>query len=364
MRTWFTSRRTPRPATPCSPLRERLEDRVLFDGVPDAPLVTPDQPVDDPLAPATESTPSAETVTHDVASSADTAPRTELVFVDKRVGNYQDLVADLLREGTAEVYFLDRTTDGLAQIEDALAGRSDVDALHILSHGDPGQLRLGSTLLTQESMQGAYAEQLRQIGGHLGGDADILIYGCNFAHGRDGAAAAQTLATLTGADVAASTDDTGHESLGGNWILELQVGRLETEIAIGSARQLSWGGLLAEPIAAFLISDATDQVIKLTDRTNTSTAVVVGPMTNTFNVEALVRDTTTGHIYASDANRLGIVDLENGTVVVVGNYGTVNGNALDQVISLTVHPQPASGLARGVDDQDIALSAPGDVGRH
>ncbi|MCA9078986.1 MAG: DUF4347 domain-containing protein, partial [Planctomycetaceae bacterium] len=336
MENWFFSKRKSRRPQVQESLREQLEDRILFDGVPDAPLA-PEQPVDDPLAPATDVSP-METADLTV-ETFEAAARTEVVFVDKRVGNYQELVAELLREGGKEVYFLDRESDGLQQINDTLAGRMDIDAVHLISHGEQGQLRLGSSLLTLDSMQDVYADQLQLLGSHLSDSADILVYGCNFAQGEGGAIPAQLLADLTGADIAASTDDTGHESLSGNWVLELQIGSIEAMVTISGEMQQRWGGLLAEPIAAFLISDQTDEVIKLTDRTNTATAVVLGPMTNTFNVEALVRDTTTGNIYASDNDRFGIVDLENGTVNVLGSFGTVGGHSLNQVVSLGIHPQ-------------------------
>ena len=43
-------------------------------------------------------------------------------------------------------------------------------------------------------------------------DADLLIYGCNFGQGEAGQEAMETLAELTGADIAASTDRTGHST--------------------------------------------------------------------------------------------------------------------------------------------------------
>ena len=202
MENWFFSKRKSRRPQVQESLREQLEDRILFDGVPDAPLA-PEQPVDDPLAPATDVSP-METADLTV-ETFEAAARTEVVFVDKRVGNYQELVAELLREGGKEVYFLDRESDGLQQINDTLAGRMDIDAVHLISHGEQGQLRLGSSLLTLDSMQDVYADQLQLLGSHLSDSADILVYGCNFAQGEGGAIAAQLLADLTGADIAAST---------------------------------------------------------------------------------------------------------------------------------------------------------------
>ena len=61
----------------------------------------------------------------------------------------------------------------------------------------------------------------------LSDDADILVYGCNFAAGEKGAEAVMLLAGLTGADVAASEDLTGAARQGGDWDLETRIGLIE-----------------------------------------------------------------------------------------------------------------------------------------
>ena len=91
-----------------------------------------------------------------------------------------------------------------------LAGRTGIDAIHLIGDGTEAEMHLGASFLTQDSISTTYAEQFQQIGQSLSADADLLIYGCNFGRGEAGQAAIQTLATLTGADVAASTDRTGH----------------------------------------------------------------------------------------------------------------------------------------------------------
>ena len=79
-----------------------------------------------------------------------------------------------------------------------------MEAIHIVSHGDQGELLLGTGRLTLESMNGEYADELAVIGNALTENADLLIYGCDFAEGELGQAAASRLAELTGADVAAT----------------------------------------------------------------------------------------------------------------------------------------------------------------
>ena len=101
-----------------------------------------------------------------------------------------------------------------------LAGRTGIDAVHLIGDGTEAEMHLGASFLTQDSISTTYAEQFQQIGQSLSADADLLIYGCNFGHGEAGQAAIQTLAALTGADVAASTDRTGHVSEYADWQLE------------------------------------------------------------------------------------------------------------------------------------------------
>ncbi|MEZ5705919.1 MAG: DUF4347 domain-containing protein [Burkholderiaceae bacterium] len=163
-------------------------------------------------------------------------PAREIVFVDAVAAD----LAPTLDTPEREVVILDANRDGVEQIAQVLAGRSEITAVHIVSHGVEGQLMLGNTVLNAETMSGRYAATLGQIGAALSDDADILIYGCNFGEGEDGLGAASLLAQFTGADVAASNDTTGHESRGGDWDLEVQVGDVSTE----ALRPLAWDGVL------------------------------------------------------------------------------------------------------------------------
>ncbi|MCP3937977.1 MAG: DUF4347 domain-containing protein, partial [Actinomycetia bacterium] len=72
----------------------------------------------------------------------------------------------------------------------------------------------------------------------------LLFYGCELAGGESGGAFVDSLSGLTGADVAASTDDTGHAILGGDWDLEHRAGQIETGSAFSAALQQNWGHLL------------------------------------------------------------------------------------------------------------------------
>jgi CSLREA domain-containing protein len=176
----------------------------------------------------------------------DTNQNIELVFVDTATPDYQLLLDDLMSTAdesrSLEVVLIDSGRDGIGKITEALAGRSNIEAIHIVSHGSEGELSLGTDLITAESMDDEHADALETIGQSLSDTADILIYGCNFGQGELGREAAEKLAQLTGADVAASDDLTGHASLGGDWDLEFHIGDIDDTVTFGAQ---AWHGVLA-----------------------------------------------------------------------------------------------------------------------
>ena len=178
---------------------------------------------------ATDSDALSWTLADDSIASVDSAQASDraLVFVDPQVENYQQLLDSLpaLSSGVQTV-ILDASRDGIDQITETLADQRDIAAIHILSHGTAGKIQLGNTILDSESISG-YSQQLRQWSRSLTESGDLLVYGCNVAAGETGVQTIQTLSELTGADVAASTDLTGHATLDADWQLEFASGPVE-----------------------------------------------------------------------------------------------------------------------------------------
>ncbi|MCA9136403.1 MAG: DUF4347 domain-containing protein, partial [Planctomycetales bacterium] len=181
--------------------------------------------------------------------SMDLGIRLELVFVDSGVEDHQRLIDDLLagnRDTDLEIYLLDGSRDGIDQVSEILADYDNVNAIHILSHGNDAQLRLGSSTVTSDNLSG-YAGELAQWRSSLADNADLLLYGCELAETDAGVTMMEALAELTGADVAASIDDTGHESLGGDWDLEYASGVIDTMSLFSQSTSTNWLGILATP---------------------------------------------------------------------------------------------------------------------
>ena len=171
--------------------------------------------------------------------------RSELIFIDTAIPDYQQLLDGLVSgdSNTAEIVLLDAGKEGFQQIDAALSTRQNVDAIHFISYGSAGALRLGSTWIEASDFND-YQADFTAIGQYLSADADLLFYGCNVASTLDGQAMLRSISEWTGADVSASTDPTGHLSLGGDWALEYQVGPGETAVAVSPAAQQNWLGLL------------------------------------------------------------------------------------------------------------------------
>lgn len=193
-----------------------LEPRVLFDAAAvfaiQDHILDYDETTDDIILPV-------------AALEIEEEVGTEIVFIDSAVGDISQL-GDAIPT-TAEVVIIDGQSDGLDQIASYLSDKSDISAVHIISHGSSGQLSLGSTDVTLDNIDD-YSQQLFLLGDAMTPNGDLFLYGCSVGAGEDGATFVEEIAHFTGADVAASTDLTGDQAKGGDWDLELKLGDFET----------------------------------------------------------------------------------------------------------------------------------------
>ncbi|MEJ1226656.1 protein of unknown function [Pseudomonas sp. NFACC09-4] len=226
-----------------SPMIMSLEPRMLFDGAVAATVADAAQPDAQPTAEA------AKTPTADQSADSSHAPQGQVdatqaavpgksvVFVDSRVKDAANLLQGVA-PGT-QVVQLDAGKDGLQQIADYLDTHQGISSVQIIAHGNAGDLWLGNSYLSADNVQ-ARSEVLAQIGQDMNVGGDILIYGCYTAEGDRGLSLVDSLAQLTGRDVAASNDRTG---LGGDWDLEIATGNIESANVL-SAKAMSeyqWG---------------------------------------------------------------------------------------------------------------------------
>ncbi|AIS15718.1 glycosyl hydrolase [Pseudomonas chlororaphis subsp. aurantiaca] len=240
-------RATGRASALASPMIMPLEPRMLFDGAVAATVAEAVQPdshttTDVAKTPTAADQPSVSKDTHGQADAPAAAtsvavPGQTVVFVDSRVKD-----ADSLLQGLApgtQVVQLGANRDGLQQIADYLDQHQGVSSVQIIAHGNAGDLWLGNSYLSADNVQ-ARSAVLADIGQDMNAGGDILIYGCYTAEGERGLSFVDSLAQLTGRDVAASSDRTG---VGGDWELEIATGTIESAnvLSTQAMQDYQWG---------------------------------------------------------------------------------------------------------------------------
>jgi len=181
------------------------------------------------------------------------------------------------------VYFIDAGENGIEKITENLATHKEVDAVHIISHGYAGAVNLGNSRLTNDNVS-KYKNDLVSWGESLDHEADILFYGCEVGANQDGMSLLSDISEITGADVAASDDDTGNALLDGDYDLEINIGEVQSEALFAADAELQFAGLLAPANVTFVVSsgnnaisiinDGTDIVISDGDAVNDSSTVI------------------------------------------------------------------------------------------
>jgi hypothetical protein len=229
-----------------SPMIMSLEPRMLFDGAVAATVADTAQADSHSTADAvkapTADQPVASKDTHGQADATPTptpvtVPGQSVVFVDSRVKD-----ADSLLKGVApgtQVVQLDASKDGLRQIADYLDTHQGISSVQIVAHGNAGDLWLGNSYLSADNVA-ARSAVLAEIGKDMNVGGDILIYGCYTAEGERGLSFVDSLAQLTGRDIAASSNRTG---VGGDWNLEIATGNIESANVLSTTAMsdYQWG---------------------------------------------------------------------------------------------------------------------------
>ncbi len=223
---------------------------------------------------------------------------TEIAFIDSSVQDIDTILKGIGDQ--AEIVYLNKD-HAFEQITSYLQGRTDVDAIHLVSEGTSAEFYLGSETINSDFID-SHHEELAVWGNAMSPDGDIHIYGCNVAKDQVGKDLVNQISIITGADVAASVNRTG---IAGDWNLEFTSGQIET--------------------AGFAVGDYNHNLITLTVR-SANDYLVTNPLgvsstspTLTFR-EALLISLNGDTIAFAGAYTINLVD----TLVIDTNI-TING---------------------------------------
>ena len=356
-----------------------LEDRVFFSAVPfDASAI---DSIDIDLAEASDFGFEAEL----------DDPRRELVIVDSSINDASVLIDNILSQNgeqrEIEVISLDDIDGGIESISDLLANYADLDALHIVSHGSDGQLLLGEQSLDIEALTENH-DAIEAWGNALADDGDILLYGCDVAGSEVGEQFISSFSTIVGADVAASTDVTGNSELGGNWVLEANVGIVDSSFLFTAEAEPNWLGTLdatvtvtttsdlengdTSSIAALILNDGGDgislrEAIEAADNTVGADTIEfdidgAGPHRISILTELDINDTVTIDGYSqagASANTLAVgsnasLMIEINGLMNTDNYGIEISSDNSVITGLVINQMNGTGIKVEGDNNTIA----------
>ncbi len=227
------------------PLISTLEPRLLFDG---AAVVTAIDVLDnnsfDDSSKETIDTPTTEKVESE---------KREIVFIDSDIKNYETLAKSF--DSNIEVFVINDKSSGIDQIASFLENKSNIDSIHIFSHGKIGEINIGNDSLNSSNINN-YKDILKSIGNSLTQNGDILLYGCSVSQNDEGKDFVDSLSELTSADISASDDITGNKSLGADWELEYKSGSIEaTTLSLNN-----YDGTLANAAPVITPTDVTGAI--------------------------------------------------------------------------------------------------------
>jgi len=196
----------------------------------------------------------------------------DVIFLDSRLDD-PELLRQVFQEGQLEgrqpLIIMINGDDDASSIANHLSRFENLDSIQLISHADSSGVSLGSTWLNGDNLM-ALESEITAWGDALTDDGDILFYGCSLAAESEGRVLLTRIAELTGADIAASVNLTGHPALGADWRLEYQNGEIESEPVALDDLQSNWRSLLTP-----LTVTTTDDVVDATAPNLTSVASLI-----------------------------------------------------------------------------------------
>lgn len=201
-----------------------------------------------------------------------------LVIVDSRITALAQFAAGL--QPGAQMLVVEPSQDAIAQISQFLTHHPGFQSLHLVGHGQPGQLQLGRTPLTTTSLQGRASAIQTWSAAFTTPNFDLLIYGCNVAQGGVGQALLRTFAILTGANIAASKFKIGNGAARSYWQLETHLGQPQTALALTETLQNAYPAQFVD----FNVANVTELLTAITTANSNGVADTINLTATTFDL--------------------------------------------------------------------------------
>ncbi len=243
-----------------------------------------------------------------------TPSRGELFFIDAGVADPGAFWLAAPKGGT--VVCIPAGVDSWHFMAQEAARFRGLSAIHIVSHGQPGALFLNGQHYAAADLD-TLTVPLQQLGRALTKNGDIFLYGCEVGAGVAGQTLLNTLAAVTGADIAASNDKTGNATHGGNWDLEITTGQIDPSLALNATSMAGYDAVLHTAS----VSTVAQLKAAITSAENDSAADTI---------------TLTGNITFGSASDAITINVTNaGTLTIQGGGYAIDGASLARVLEIT-----------------------------
>jgi len=215
----------------------------------------------------------------------------ELLIIDADVQNKSVFLAQQ-RPGVEVVEIKE---GGLSRLMEVLGSYHNLDALHLVSHAQPGAIQLGGEVVSAETFQESVAA-FTSINQAIKPGGDLLFYGCELAKGKQGEDFVTIIKGNTHVDIAASDDPTGNINYEGDWDLEIQQGNIDATPINESMAMKDFTGVLQfsgnftlnntnnNTNMGYYLDSADDPTFDVGGYTLTFDAATVGAEATMFNV--------------------------------------------------------------------------------
>jgi hypothetical protein len=163
-----------------------------------------------------------------------------LILIDSTILDNENLLNQWEILPNSKVRLIESRSMGLEAISRIVSEYTNLDTIHLVTHGREGVLHLGgqhfdlSNIILEKNM-------LKKISNALARDGELLFYGCDIGRGLEGEKFVRNISEIIQHNVAASTNQTGTPILGGDWVLE----RFARKLHYSALNPIGWNHLLS-----------------------------------------------------------------------------------------------------------------------
>ncbi|WP_338831730.1 VCBS domain-containing protein [Bradyrhizobium sp. 27S5] len=254
----------------------------------------------------------------------------EVAFIDRGIDDLETLLAGIRPD--VEAILLSDDEPAVRQMARAVKGRSGLEAIHIVAHGQPGEIAFSAGLLSLDTMD-RVARDLAHLGSAITQGGELRLWSCAVAQGEYGAAFIDAIAAATAAKVVASAQRVGAAVRGGSWALSSLDGSTLAPPPITTTGLRAYAGVLDTNNTTISGNNSTNTLTVTGSNDRVSDGNGTNSVTVTGNNNTVSDGNGTNTVTVSGNNNTVSDGNGTNTITVSGNNNTVSdGNGSNTII--------------------------------